>query len=241
LRRAAEADVPGMADKERLALEIIALAASISKNCVLFFSGGKDSVAVLSLLEKAYPKDKISLVFMPFVEGLAETELVTKIAKSLGYEINLYRHWRYFVDKAQGSYCPPEGKPKRLSDIYAEVRADFGRDIPVFYGAKRSDGMWRRLVTGKGKENRGVYAPVYEWSKYDVLSYIRKNRLDYLKQEGSRVSGVDLSDKYLVWAYENQRGSYEAVKKEFPFVDVVIKRHEFFKDSWKLENWVGGY
>jgi asparagine synthetase B (glutamine-hydrolysing) len=105
--------VSGMADKERRALEIIALAASISKNCVLFFSGGKDSAAVLSLLQKAYPKDKISLVFMPFVEGLAETELVTKIAKSLGYEINLYRHWRYFVDKAQGSYCHPKENQNR--------------------------------------------------------------------------------------------------------------------------------
>ena len=72
-----------------------------------------------------------------------------------------------------------------------------------------------------------------------MLSYIRKNRLDYLKQEGDLVSGVDLSDKYLVWAYENQRRSYEAVKKEFPFVDVVIKRHEFFKESWKMNN--GGW
>ncbi|MDR2445001.1 MAG: phosphoadenosine phosphosulfate reductase family protein [Spirochaetaceae bacterium] len=227
-------------EKERQALQIIGLAASVSKNCVLFFSGGKDSVAVLHLLEKAYNKKDINLVFMPFVDGLDETELVAKIAKSLDYEINLYQHWRFFVDKAQGSYCPPSGKPKRIFDIYAEARADFGRDIPIFYGAKKSDGIWRRLVTGKGKENRGIYAPIYEWSKYDVLSYIRKNRLDYLKQEGDRISGVDLSDKYLVWAYENKRRSYEAIKKEFPFVDVVIKRHEFFNESWKEKTGEGG-
>jgi 3'-phosphoadenosine 5'-phosphosulfate sulfotransferase (PAPS reductase)/FAD synthetase len=218
-------------EKERRAAQIIEVAARSFNQCVLFFSGGKDSVAALHLLEKAYSKKDIRLVFMPFVDGLAETELTAKIAKSLDYEIYLYQHWRFFVDKAQGSYCVPEGKPKRIFDIYAEARADFGADVPIFYGAKRSDGIWRRLVTRK--ENRGIYAPIYEWSKYDVLSYIRKNRLDYLKQEGGRISGVDLSDKYLVWAYENQRQSYEAIKKEFPFVDVVIKRHEFFKESWK--------
>jgi hypothetical protein len=223
----------GTAEKERQALQIIDLAAFCSKNCVLFFSGGKDSVVVLSLLQKVYPKDKINLVFMPFTDGLAETELVTKIAGNLGYSVNLYRHWIYFAGKAGGIYCHKEGVKKSIFDIYAEVRADFGSDIPIFYGAKKSDGIWRRLVTGKGKENRGIYAPVYEWSKYDILSYIRKNRLDYLKQEGDRVSGVDLSDKYLVWAYENQRQSYDAIKKEFPFIDVVIKRHEFFHESWK--------
>jgi phosphoadenosine phosphosulfate reductase len=220
-------------EKERQALSIIELAAQVFDKCVLFFSGGKDSVVVLSFLQKVYPNQNISLVFMPFVDGLPETELVTKIAASLGFEIYLFQHWRYFVDKAQGTYCKPEGRPKRLFDIYDEVRADLG-DLPIFYGAKRSDGMWRRLVTNKKNNNmRNVYAPIYEWSKYDVLSYIRKKRLDYLKQEGDRTSGVDLSDKYLVWSYKNSPRSYEAIKKEFPFVDVVIKRHEFFKESWK--------
>ena len=216
------------------ALEIIELAFHSSKSCAVFFSAGKDSVVVLDLVKKIYSKEHIHLIFMPFVDGILETERVREIALSLGYELNLYQHWRYFVDKAQGSYCVPQGKPKRIYDIYAEVREDFGKDTAIFYGAKRSDGMWRRLVTHK-KNNamRLVYAPIYEWSKYDVLSYIRQNRLDYLKQEGDRLSGVDLSDKYLTWSYQNQRQSYEALKKEFPFIDVVIKRHEFFKESWK--------
>lgn len=219
--------------KEKQALEILELAFHNDQKCIVFFSGGKDSVVVLSLVKKIYPKSGIHLVFMPYVEDLAETRLVTKIAGALGFEVNLYQHWRYFVDKAQGTYCVPIGKPKQLFEVYDEVRQDLG-NLPIFYGAKRADGMWRRLTTNK-KNNRmrAVYTPIYDWSKYDVLSYIRKNRLDYLKQEGDRLSGVDLSDKYLTWAYQNQRESYEAIKKEFPFVDVVIKRHEFFKESWK--------
>ena len=226
--------MPALSGKEKQALEIIELAFHTSKSCAVFFSGGKDSVVVLDLVKKVYPQESIRLVFMPFVDGMAETGIVTKIAGSLGFPLNLYQHWRYFVDKAQGSYCVPQGKPKRLYDIYAEVREDLGKDAAIFYGAKRSGGMWRRLVTNK-KNNaaRQVYAPVYEWSKYDVLSYIRKNRLDYLKQEGDRTSGVDLSDKYLTWSYQHQRQTYEALKKEFPFIDAVIKRHEFFKESWK--------
>jgi tRNA(Ile)-lysidine synthase TilS/MesJ len=234
-----EADLPApvlpIADKERQALSTIKFAADSSSSCIIFFSGGKDSVCVLDLVQKIYQKDRIHLVFMPFVEGLRETELVTRIAGDLGFELNLYQHWIYFTEKAKGVYCPPSGgKPKRIFDIYAECREDFGEDTPIFYGAKRSDGMWRRLVTKKDNNKaRGLYTPIYEWSKYDVLSYIRKKRLDYLKQEGDRVSGVDLSDKYLTWAYENQCQSYEAIKKEFPFIDAVIKRHEFFKESWK--------
>jgi phosphoadenosine phosphosulfate reductase len=226
-----------MAEREAIkrSLEIIESAFNASKTrVVVFFSGGKDSAVVLDLARKIYQNNHIHLVFMPFVDGLAETGLVTGIAGSLGFELNLYQHWRYFVDKARGSYCPPRGKPKRLGDVYAEVREDFGGDTPILYGAKRSDGMWRRLVTKTDKNAaRLVYAPIYEWSKYDVLSYIRKNRLDYVRQEGDRISGVDLSDKYLTWAYENQKRSYEALRREFPFLDAAIKRHEWFNESWR--------
>lgn len=226
----------GIFTKDTQSLEIIETAYHNSKDTasIVFFSGGKDSVVTLSLVEKVYSPDKIHLVFMPYCDGLVETDIVAKIARSRGYEINLYQHWAYFKDKANGAFCPPQGKPKSIFDIYAEVRADFG-ELPIFYGAKRSDGMWRRLTTKKDNDkSRLLYTPIYEWSKYDVLSYIRRKGLDYLKQEGDgRMSGVGLADKYLIWAYENQRQSYEAIKKEFPFVDAVIKRHEFFKESWK--------
>jgi len=209
----------------RQALQTIELAFNVSKQCILFFSGGKDSVCVLHLLEKYYSKNNINLVFMPFVDGLKETEIVSEMAKKQGYKLNLYQHWRYFVDKAQGSFCIRQGKPKKLSDIYKEVRQDLG-DLPIFYGAKRSDGMWRRLVTSNAKWMVNVHTPIYSWSKYDVLLYIRHNNLEYLKQEGDRISGVDLSEKYVLWAYKNQPQSYEALKREFPFIDAIIKRQE---------------
>jgi 3'-phosphoadenosine 5'-phosphosulfate sulfotransferase (PAPS reductase)/FAD synthetase len=207
-------------------LEIIEIAFHNSNQCILFFSGGKDSVCVLHLLEKYYLKPNIHLVFMPFVDGLPETDRVIEIAKKSGYsKVHLYQHWRYFVDKAQGSFCVKQGKPKKLSDIYAEAREDLG-DLPIFYGAKQSDGMWRRLVTNNTKQMVNVHAPIYGWSKYDVLVYIRKNNLEYLKQEGDRISGVDLSGKYVLWAHENSPQSYEALKCEFPFLDAVLKRQE---------------
>jgi hypothetical protein len=210
----------------RRSLQIVESAFNASKTCILFYSGGKDSACVLRLLEKYYSKDNIRLVFMPFVDGLAETEQVLAMAKRQGYgKVHLYRHWRYFVDKAQGSFCVPQGKPKKLSDVYREVRQDLG-DLPIFYGAKQSDGMWRRLVTSNAKWMVNVHAPIYHWSKYDALLYIRHNGLEYLKQEGDRISGVDLSEKYVLWARANQPRSYEALKSEFPFLDAVLKRQE---------------
>ena len=210
----------------RRSLAIVEAARNTSNQCILFYSGGKDSVCVLHLLEKHYSKSDIHLVFMPFVEGLKETELVIEMAKKHGYSgVHQYQHWRYFVDKAQGSFCIRQGKPKKLGDIYMEVREDLG-DLPIFYGAKRSDGMWRRLVTSNAKWMINVHAPIYHWSKYDVLLYIRRNGLEYLKQEGDRISGVDLSEKYILWAHQNQPQSYEALKREFPFLDVVLKRQE---------------
>ena len=200
-----------------------------SKQCILFYSGGKDSAAVLNLLEKTYSKNDIHLVFMPYVDGLAETELVIDMAKKHGHSgVHLYQHWGYFKDKANGAYCIKQGKPKKLDDIYREVRHDLGL-LPVFTGAKRSDGMWRRfniMNTGKGKNYTGIYMPIYAWSKYDVLLYLRKNNLEYLKQEGERISGVDLSHHYILWAKENQPQSYEAIKREFPFIDAVFIRQE---------------
>ena len=152
-----------MAEMEaiRQALQTIELAYNNSKQCILFYSGGKDSVCVLNLLEKYYSKNNINLVFMPFVDGLKETELVLDMAKKQGYSgVHQYQHWRFFVDKAQGSFCIRQGKPKKLSDIYREVRVDLG-DLPIFYGAKRSDGMWRRFVTSNAKWMVNVHAPLY--------------------------------------------------------------------------------
>jgi tRNA(Ile)-lysidine synthase TilS/MesJ len=216
-----------MAEMEAIkaALSVIEAAFHTSKQCVLFYSGGKDSVCVLHLLEKYYAKKDIHLVFMPYVEGLKETELVQEMAKKQGYGIRQYQHWAYFKAKANGVFCLPYGKEKKLSDIYREAREDLG-DLPIFYGAKRSDGMWRRLVTSNAKWMVNVYAPIYSWSKYDVLLYIRHNGLEYLKQEGDRISGVDLSSQYVLWAYENQPQSYEALKREFPFIGAILKRKE---------------
>ena len=213
----------------KAASSTIGAAFNQSEKCILFYSGGKDSAAVLHLLEKSYSKDAIELVFMPYVEGLKETELVIKMAKKQGYSgVHLYQHWGYFKDKANGAYCIKQGKPKKLDDIYREVREDIGQ-FPVFTGAKRSDGLWRRfniMNTGKSKNYTGIYMPIYNWSKYDVLLYIRQNNLEYLKQEGGRISGVDLSPQYIIWAKENQPKSYEAIKREFPFIDAVLKRQE---------------
>ena len=98
---------------------IVEAAFNQSGKCVLFYSGGKDSTAVLSLLEKTYPKNNINLVFMPFVEGLKETELVINMAKSHGYSgVHQYQHWTYFRDKANGAYCLKQGKQKKLIDVY---------------------------------------------------------------------------------------------------------------------------
>ena len=60
---------------------------------------------------------------MPFVDGLKETELVIDMAKKHGHSgVHPYQHWTYFRDKANGAYCPKQGKPKKLIDIYREVR-----------------------------------------------------------------------------------------------------------------------
>lgn len=97
-----------MAEMEaiKVASSMIEAAFNTSKQCILFYSGGKDSVCVLHLLEKYYAKKDIHLAFMPFVEGLKETELVIEMAKKRGYGVHQYQHWRYFVDKAQGSINP---------------------------------------------------------------------------------------------------------------------------------------
>ena len=211
----------------RAASQAIEAAFRRSAQCVLFYSGGKDSVAVLHLLEKNYSKTDIHLVFMPFVEGLRETELVIEMAKKHGYSgVHQYQHWTYFRDKANGAYCMKQGKPRKLIDVFHAVREDFG-DLPIFTGAKRADGMWRRfnvLNTAKGGNYVGIHMPIYSWNKYDVLLYLRRNSLEYLNQEGGRISGVDLSPKYILWARENQPQSYEAIKAEFPFIDAISMR-----------------
>ena len=122
------------------ALQTVELAFNVSKQCILFYSGGKDSACVLHLLEKYYSKKDIRLVFMPFVEGLKETELVHEMARKQGYGVHLYQHWRYFVDKAQFLLYPAgqtqeikrhiQGSPRRSGGFAGILRGQtLGRNV----------------------------------------------------------------------------------------------------------------
>jgi hypothetical protein len=92
-------------------------------------------------------------------------------------------------------------------------------------------------------ERLGVYCAAIDESTQKLIeeAHSISVRIAGLQRELGRVIlAIGESCRENGWAYENQRQSYEAVKKEFPFVDVVIKRHEFFKESWKANNWGGG-
>ena len=83
---------------------IIRAAFNVCQRCILFYSGGKDSTVALHLIERVYRKKDIELVFMPYVDGLAETDAVITMAKKQGYSgVHLYQHWGVF--QGQGKRC----------------------------------------------------------------------------------------------------------------------------------------
>jgi 3'-phosphoadenosine 5'-phosphosulfate sulfotransferase (PAPS reductase)/FAD synthetase len=135
-----------------------------------------------------------------------------------------------------GVYCVPDPniQLKRLGDVYEEVRKKTGI-VPILTGAKRDDGQWRRTNTEEAKTGayQEVYRPIYEWTTYDVVGFCKLKGIPLPKAENAKNTGIDLSTKFVLWAYNNEPQAYERLCEEFPFLPAMIYREHWFNVSGK--------
>ena len=213
--------------------EVIDLVRKKTDQVILFYSCGKDSIALLDLLAKRF--DHVTVVFMYFVPGLDHIEMFLRDARIRYPNITIIQkpHWTLtYVHKA-GLYCRanPDIKLKKLKDIDQEVRDETGIEWS-FFGMKKADSLNRRVMLQNYdmqavNEKTGKAYPLSLWKNGDVLRYIRDNNLPQPIIYGKKASnGVGFNVDAMLWMRENYPQDYQKIINAYPMAQVILYQHD---------------
>jgi phosphoadenosine phosphosulfate reductase len=205
--------------------------ARISDSCLVSFSGGKDSWAILDLCSRSFRR--VVCFYMFLVPGLKVIEEQMQLARErYGVEILEYPHRMFFQALQNGIYCN-EGywnenlQALTLREIYDWVILESA--IPqIATGAKASDSMARRRFFKNTESWDDVFYPIKPWNKHDVLAYLGAQNIPLPPAHQGNTSGIDLSTRSLLWLHDTHPDDFRRVCEYFPYAEAVIYRREFY-------------
>ncbi len=186
--------------------------------CLLFYSGGKESLVVADLAHRHFRR--VVGVFMYLVPGLAIQQRRLDYARQRwGLECILWPHWLLSRFLKNGTYCVPvpDLKEMGLSATHALARHQTGLEL-LLTGHRKGDGAHTRPI-----KKSGAVMPVYDWSKLDVLAYLKREKID-----APEAVDMDLSYYTLLYLYDHHPEDFARLCEMFPFAGAVVKRREWF-------------
>ena len=196
------------------------------------FSGGKDSLATLDLAVKFF--STVIPYYYYFIPGLRSEAQKLSIAKErYGLEVRQYPSGSGLYCLREGVFCDEIPELENLPDLNRRtilnwVKADTGATL-LLDGQKKADGPFRRRIFANTKATMAdCYAPLKDWLKWEVLSYLKANRLPIPDPGRGDNGSVSLMDRDLVALHRNHPEDYETLKNFFPYVDAAIMRHQWF-------------
>lgn len=205
--------------------------ARISDSCLVSYSGGKDSLAVLDLCSRAFKR--VICFYMYLVPGLKVIDDQMTLARERwGVEVLFYPHRVFFQALQDGLYCKEgfwnDDLPMlSLREIYDWVILDTG--IPqIATGAKASDSMARRRFFKNTESWDDIFYPLKGWNKHDVLAYCRAQRIPLPDAHAGNTTGVDLSTRSLLWLHDSYPDDFKRLCQWFPFAEAVVYRREWY-------------
>lgn len=216
------------------AQRVIGLVRQESNEAILFFSGGKDSLALLDLIAPKF--DRLVCVFMYFVKGLEHMEKYLDITRRYpSAEILQVPHWILSTIYREGVYCVPDAKVplRKLKDVRAYVQAQTGIDW-VFMGMKQSDSLQRRLML-KGYEEQAISRasttayPLSIWKKGDVLAYLKFRKLPMPINYGIKTnsSGLVFNTEIFDWLRTHYPQDLEKIYAQFPLSRQLLFEYDY--------------
>ena len=202
--------------------------ATKSSNCLISFSGGKDSLVVAELVCKRF--SHVEAFFMYLVPDLECVEAALEYGrKRWGFKIHMIPHWGVWNHHKYGVFCRPhlEFPEVKLDQIQDLARQKAGIDL-IANGAKASDSMWRRRQLATWGDKPNIVYPLQKWNKLQVLGYLRARGIPLPDSSNKQATGVDLSVPSVLWLYDNHPADYKRLLREYHYAGAIVARRNFF-------------
>jgi len=216
------------------AAAVLDAVASKTDKVILFFSCGKDSLALLDMCSKRFKE--VHLVFMYFVKNLDHINRYLVFAKYKYSNIVVHEvpHWNLTYILRGGLYCEanPDQKIMKLIDVDESIRIKTGINWSIF-GMKKADSMNRRIML-KGYDLEAInYAtqkayPLSTWKDAEVLRYVQMNGLpEPINYEGKkRSSGVGFDLDVFLYLRKNYPNDLHKILTQFPMSERILFDHD---------------
>ena|SRR3990172_4651679 len=199
-----------------------------SDRILLFYSAGKDSIAMLDLCAAAF--SEVVCVFMYFVANLEHQQRFIRFSEKRYPNIRFIQvpHWSLSYVLRSGIFCTPRNvKLLSLSNINESVRLQTGINFS-FFGMKQTDSLNRRLML-KGYEaeaicqKSGNVYPLTHWRQADVLRYIRQNKLpEPVRYSIQKSNGLTFNPEVFNWLRENYPSDLLKIYETFPLSRKIL-------------------
>jgi 3'-phosphoadenosine 5'-phosphosulfate sulfotransferase (PAPS reductase)/FAD synthetase len=214
--------------------KVISAVRQKSDRAIIFYSCGKDSIAMLDLIAPHFKE--VVCVFMYFVKNLDHINRFINVSKAKYPNATFIElpHWNLSWIIHEGVYCKADEKVKtlKLSDMVTAAKQKTGIEY-CFLGMKQADSLNRRLML-RGydlqaiNEKSGMVYPLSTWSNKDVIQYIRFNHLPepvkYNTQKKSQGLGFDL-DVFL-YLRNHYPSDLAKILKQYPLSESILFEYD---------------
>lgn len=208
---------------------------NITDNVIVAFSGGKDSVVTLDLCCRYFKR--VSAFFMYQVPDLSFQEATINFAeRKYGITIERIPHFEISEIIASGTFRKEDYTTPiiNINDCYRYVRL-INDSWWIAAGERIADSIVRRAMikrSGCIDEKRGRFYPVANFTKEEILRYIKHHNLKPAPETaviGHSFRSLMPKDIWSIKKYYPQ--DFEKIKRWFPFVDAAAFHYELYGDG----------
>ena len=207
--------------------QVIDTVSFFSNRVLLFYSCGKDSIALLHWCAKNF--SEVVCVFMYFVKDLEHINKFINFSKKQYPNISFIQRPHYaltYINKS-GLFCTPQNtRILKLSDIIQSVRIETQIEY-VFLGMKQSDSMNRRIMLRQYEMQAisptNLVYPFSLWKDKDVLRYISNNRLPKpIQYSNKKSNGITFDLDVYLYLREHYPNDLQKILDVYPLSEKIL-------------------